>query len=94
MKRYEVYRNIRKGAVIFGLPISLFALMMLSVIGSLLVIIFSFGFRVILAVLVINVVLYLSLLKITDNPQLFHFKKVFPTTISNKQTTNLDYGQD
>jgi len=36
MKRYEVYKNIRKGAMIWGLPISLFAMMMLLILGSLL----------------------------------------------------------
>lgn len=80
--------------MIFGLPISLFALMMLSVIGSLLVIIFSFGLGVIMGVFSLNLGLYFSLLKITADPHLFHFKKVFPSTISNKQITNMDYGQD
>lgn len=94
MKKFEVYRNIRKKAMIFGLPISLFALMMLSVIGSLLVIIFSFGLGVIVGVSIFNLTLYFFLLKVTADPHLFHFKKVFPTTISNKQTTNMDYGQD
>jgi len=45
MKKFEVYKNIRKRAVIFGLPISLFALMMVSILVSLLVIIFSFSFE-------------------------------------------------
>ena len=46
MKRYDVYRNMRKRAVIFGLPISLFALMMVSILASLLIIIFSFSFGI------------------------------------------------
>jgi len=40
MKRFEVYRNIRKKAMIWGLPISLFAMMMVAIIASLLVLFF------------------------------------------------------
>ena len=54
MKRFEVYRNIRKKALIWGLPISLFALMMVAVIASLLVIIFSFSFAVVISVFILN----------------------------------------
>nr|WP_299429863.1 hypothetical protein [uncultured Maribacter sp.] len=85
MKKYEVYKNIRKRAVIMGLPISLFALMMTCVIGSLLFIIFSFSFLVIICVFVLNGVLYIALTHFTKNPSLLHFKRVFPQTISNKK---------
>ena len=61
MKRFEVYKNIRKRAVIFGLPISLFALMMISIVASLLVIIFSFSFGIVIGVLVFNATLYIAL---------------------------------
>ncbi len=91
MKKYEVYKNIRKRAVIMGLPISLFALMMTSVIGSLLLIIFSFSFLVIICVFVVNATLYVALTHLTKNPALLHFKKVFPQTISNKKVTQLYY---
>lgn len=84
MKRFEVYKNIRKRAVIMGLPISLFALMMTVVISSLLFIIFSFSFTVIISVFLLNGVLYIVLTHITKNPALMHIKKVFPQTISNK----------
>lgn len=94
MKRFEVYKNIRKRAVIMGLPISLFALMMTSVIGSLLLIIFSFSFSVIIIVFVFNAVLYIALTHITKNPALLQFKKVFPQTISNKKESRLLYDQD
>jgi len=94
MKRFEVYKNIRKRAVIMGLPISLFALMMTSIIGSLLFIIFSFSFLIIIAVFVFNAVLYISLTHITKNPALLHFKKVFPQTISNKNQSSLYYEED
>ncbi len=94
MKKFEVYKNIRKRAVIMGLPISLFALMMTSVIGSLLFIIFSFSFFIIITVFVFNALLYIALTHITKNPALLHFKKVFPTTISNKKCSYLRYEQD
>lgn len=85
MKKFEVYKNIRKRAVIMGLPISLFALMMTSVIGSLLFIIFSFSFTVIVLVFVFNATLYVVLTQLTKHPDLLHIKKVFPQTISNKK---------
>ena len=85
MKKYEVYKNIRKQAVIMGLPISLFALMMTAILGSLLFIIFSFSFAVIILVLVINIALYVALTHITKHPAFLHLKKVFPQTISNKK---------
>lgn len=94
MKRFEVYKNIRKRAVIFGLPISLFAVMMIAIIASLLVIIFSFSFGVIIGVLVLNSVLYIALTRVTNNPQLFQMAKTFPKSISNKRNSGLDYEYD
>ncbi len=94
MKKFEVYKNIRKRAVIMGLPISLFALMMTTVIGSLLFIIFSFSFAVIISVFVINATLYVALTHITKNPALLYFKKVFPLTVSNKKLSQLRYEEN
>lgn len=94
MKRFEVYKNIRKRAVIFGLPISLFALMMVSIITSLLIIIFSFSFVMIIGILIFNATLYVALSKLTHNPQLFQMAKAFPRIISNKKTSGFDYEQD
>jgi len=94
MKRFEVYKNIRKRAVIMGLPISLFALMMTAVIGSLLFIIFSFSFTIIFSVFVFNATLYISLTHITRNPALLQIQKVFPKTISNKKVSNLCYEEN
>ncbi|MFD0798487.1 hypothetical protein ACFQZJ_13525 [Maribacter chungangensis] len=91
MKKFEVYKNIRKRAMIFGLPVSLFALMMIAVIASLLVIIFSFGFGIIIGVLVFNGALYIGLTKFAQNPQLLQIAKVFPKSISNKKTSALNY---
>ena len=43
MKKFIPYKNIRKRAMILGLPLSFFALQMISVIASLMLIIFSFS---------------------------------------------------
>ncbi|KKN82541.1 hypothetical protein LCGC14_0308370 [marine sediment metagenome] len=94
MKRFEVYKNIRKRAVIFGLPISLFALMMMSVLASLMVIIFSFSFGMIIGVAIFNAALYIALTRITNNPQLFQLAKAFPKIISNKRNSGIHYEQD
>ncbi|MEO2073437.1 MAG: hypothetical protein ABGW99_19070 [Zunongwangia sp.] len=94
MKRFEIYKNIRKRAVIFGLPLSLFAVMMISIIASLLIIIFSFSFGIIISVLVFNAVLYIALTRITNNPQVFQLAKTFPKSISNKRNSGLDYEHD
>ena len=94
MKRFEVYKNIRKRAVIFGLPISLFALMMISIIASLLVIIFSFSFGIIISVLVLNSILFVTLTRMANNPQLFKTAKAFPKIISNKRNSGFDYEED
>ncbi|WP_127142143.1 hypothetical protein [Flagellimonas marinaquae] len=91
MKKYEIYRNIRQRAMIMGLPISLFALLMVSVIGSLLVIIFSFSLGVIVALLLFNALLYGALAQWVKNPQLLSIQKVFPNIISNKKLSPLSY---
>lgn len=91
MKKFEVYKNIRKRAVIFGLPISLFALIMVSILASLLVIIFSFSFGMIIGILVFNAALYVALTRIIHNPQIFQTAKAFPKIISNKRNSGLDY---
>ncbi len=91
MKSYRIYRNIRKRALIFGLPVSLFALQMAAVIGSLLVVIFSFSFLLVLGAIGINLMCYVVLLKLTHQPYLLYLQKVFPTAISNKKTTAFHY---
>ncbi|WNH11992.1 hypothetical protein [Thalassobellus suaedae] len=90
MKKYEVYKNIRKRAIIFGLPISLFALMMIAIVASLLVIIFSFSFIVVIGVLIGNTTLYIALTKFAHNPQLLQVARVFPKIISNKKSTTYE----
>lgn len=91
MKRYEVYRNIRKKALIYGLPMAFFALMMLFILGSLLAIIFSFSLGMIISVVCLNLVIYFLLIRIAANRQLLIFRTVFPKMISNKKTTGLYY---
>ncbi|WKX76936.1 hypothetical protein Q5W13_01865 [Zobellia laminariae] len=91
MKGYRIYRNIRKRALIFGLPVALFALQMLGVIGSLLVVIFSFSLVLVLCAAITNGILYVVLLKLTNQPHLLYIGKVFPKSISNKKTSLLNY---
>jgi len=91
MRSYQVYRNIRKGALIWGLPISLFALLMVSIVASLLVIIFSFSLMMVLGLFAWNGCLFMSLNKMNNNPGLFNFRKVFPKSISNKKDNILSH---
>ncbi|MDL5512541.1 hypothetical protein QSE00_11990 [Arenibacter sp. M-2] len=94
MKKFEIYRNIRKRAMIFGLPISFFALQMLSIIASLMVIIFSFSLAMIMGVLIFNTILYVALTRITNSTLSLTLTRVFPKIISNKKSSSLNYGQD
>lgn len=91
MKRFEVYKNIRKQAMIIGLPISLFALMITSIVASLFIIIFSFSIAMIVGVFVFNTALFVVLTRITNSGQRVQFTKVFPKNISNKKTTAINY---
>lgn len=89
-----MYRSIRQRALIFGLPVSLFALQMVVVICSLMIIIFSFGPLAILGLALFNLGLYLVLLRLSRNPHVFTGYQVFPKSISNQQTTSLSYEAD
>ncbi|MBZ9730756.1 hypothetical protein LB467_13760 [Salegentibacter sp. JZCK2] len=91
MKKYFPYRNIRKGAVIFGLSLPLFALMMLSIIASLLVIIFSFSLGVIISALLFNAGLYIGLNRISRLLEFLKMTGAFPKIISNKRNSGIDY---
>ena len=91
MRSYEVYRNIRKGALIWGLPISLFALLMVSVVASLLVIIFSFSLMMVLGLFIWNGCLFIGLNKMNGKTRLLNFRKVFPKSISNKKDNILSH---
>lgn len=91
MKKFELYRDIRARALIFGLPVPLFALQMLGIIASLLVIIFSFRFALVFGVLLGNGILYALLLKLANQPQWLSLVKGGPRHISNKKTPLLRY---
>tara|TARA_R110000764_G_C10921768_1_gene373965 strand:+ start:582 stop:785 length:204 start_codon:yes stop_codon:yes gene_type:complete len=67
---------------------------MVSILASLLVIIFSFSFGIIIGILVFNAALYVALTRINHNPQLFQMAKAFPKIISNKRNSGFDYEQD
>ena len=90
MKKYRVYRNIRKRAMIWGLPISLFALLIISVVASLLIIIFSFSLGMITAALLWNSSLYIALTKFGKRIKNISFADPFPTTITNRKENILD----
>lgn len=90
MKRFEVYRHIRKRALIFGLPVVFFALQVMAVIGSLMAVIFSFGLPLLLWALVANGALYVLLLKGVQNPRALSLGKTFPKMISNKKLTSYE----
>ncbi len=94
MRSYEVYRNIRKGALIWGLPISLFALLMVSVVSSLLVIIFSFSLLMVLALFIWNAGLFLGLNKMNNGTRNLNIRKTFPKSISNKKDNILNHVED
>ena len=91
MKEYKIHRNIRKQALLFGLPLSFFALQLVSVIASLLVIIFSFGLGILVGTLLWNIGLFLVLNQLNSYPERFQLQKVFPKFISNKQSSQLHY---
>lgn len=94
MKQYRIYRNIRMKAMIMGLPITLFALMMVSVICSLLIVIFSFHVGVIVGLLLFNVLLYAALGRWVRKPFSINVVNVFPSAISNKPLSPLSHVQD
>ena len=93
MKRYKVYRNIRMRATIMGLPITLFALMMVSVVCSLLIVIFTFQFGVIVGLLLFNAFLYGALGQWVKRPFQITAGNTFPDMISNKRLSPLSYVQ-
>lgn len=94
MKKYKPYKNIRKGAVIFGLSLPLFTLIMLSTIASLLVIIFSFSLGVIISALLFNVFLYIALNRISRLLEFLQMTGLFPKMISNKRNSGIHYEKD
>jgi len=91
MKQFKVYKDIRKQAMIMGLPIALFALMMTSVLVSLLVIIFSFKILIVLLVVGLNLGLYITLTHMAKGHLKWQLKSTFPKLISVKQVNATSY---
>lgn len=85
MKSYTVYRNIRREAMIFGLPVNSFAIQAGSVIASLLLIIFAFKLLLLFVLVVWNLGLYVSLLRLRSFPFMLSAGSL-PVIISNKKT--------
>lgn len=77
--------------MIFGLPLSLFALMMIAILLTLLIIIFSFGLGIMLGLVVFDILLYIGLTKIAHTPSLFQWDNPFPKVISNKRNSGMYY---
>ena len=91
MKQYEIYRNIRVRALIFGLPVAFFALQMMAVVGSLMAVIFSFNLMLLFLAVLANVVLYGVLLRLVQQPRLLQWGIRFPHIVSNKKMTSYDF---
>lgn len=90
MKQYEIYRNIRVRALIFGLPVAFFALQMMAVVGSLIAVIFSFNLILLILMGIGNTVLYGTLLKLVQEPRLLQIGVSFPHIISNKKISSYE----
>ena len=84
MKQFTTYTAIRRKAQLLGLPLLLFAVQLIAVIVSLLLIIFSFGMGLILGLLVLNVGLYVGLLQYQQGKLHFSLGTVFPKELSNQ----------
>ncbi|MEO2062159.1 MAG: hypothetical protein ABGW97_04195 [Christiangramia sp.] len=91
MKRYTMYRDIRKEALIMGLPVMLFGVQIVALVLSLFLLIFSFSLVVLLAILLGNIGLYLGLLRYVSRNKSVTFFRVFPKEISNKAINKLPY---
>ncbi|MDO6811136.1 hypothetical protein Q4603_21125 [Zobellia galactanivorans] len=64
---------------------------MITILASLMVIIFSFGLSIIAVVSVLNIGLYILLLRLAQGTRLTLQLNPFPKTISNKKSTVLYY---
>lgn len=89
MKSFTIYRDIRMKALIFGLPIGSFAVLMTSIIASLLLIIFSFGLIAFVLAVCWNIALYIGLLN--SGPVINQAMKKSLRSVSNKQIFDHEY---
>ncbi len=76
---------MRKRAMIYGLPLPQFGVMIMTVIGTLLVIIFSFGLIAIIGGFILNAALYIALIKGITYLKHVTLNNVFPKLISNRK---------
>ncbi len=91
MQRYRIYRDIRKGAVIWGLPISLFALVAASTVASLIIAIFAFGPIMVLGLALWNAGLYTGLVRWQRRKLPLWSAGTFPKLIRNTTQKILDH---
>lgn len=89
MKNYSPYRDIRREALIMGLPLLFFALQIVFLVISMLVLIFAFGLLSILLTVFGNTGLYIGLLRLASSKRKVQFFRVYPSLISNKHVNNL-----
>lgn len=94
MKKYNVYRDIRREALIMGLPLLLFAIQIVFLVISLLVLIFAFSFLSILITIFGNIGLYIGLLRLASSKRKVQFFRLFPELISNKSVNNFPDEKD
>lgn len=91
MKRYSFYRDIRKEALIMGLPVMLFGLQIVILVLSLFLLIFSFSLFLLIVILLGNIGLYLGLIRYVSRNRTVTFYRVFPREISNKTINEIAY---
>ncbi|WP_066223767.1 hypothetical protein [Formosa haliotis] len=94
MKQFKVYKDIRKQAVIMGLPITLFGILMASVVFTLLVIIFSFSVITVVCGLILNLGLFFCLGQWSRYGPRLSLKHVFPKGIRMKYLNVIAYETD
>ncbi len=93
MKKFKVHRDIRRQAVIFGLPASSFYVFITFLILSAFILIFEFSLLTLLIVAIFNVVLFLGLAYVSKQKGNFFSAVNMPKMISNKYpslTTNYE----
>lgn len=94
MKKYEAYKDIRKQALIFGLPLGFFILQIVSILIGFFVLFTAFSLLTIIGLVIFWVGLYAVLGYLTKNPSLFNFSKIFPNIITNKSQNTFNYEED
>lgn len=94
MAAFEIYRHIRQKALIFGLTVNLFAVQMLAILLSLLILIFSFSLSLLAILPIVNSGLYLLLRYFLNNPGLKGLLPKGKRIYSGKNITPIYYEQD